>query len=239
MHLHVLCFPHAGGGASSYRALPAVKGWQWLAVQLPAREDRMREPPLREMSNLMDHLLPEVEQKLTGPLVLYGHSMGAWVALELASRLRCPPVLLVVSGSKAPHRPRRPDWHVLPEQELTQKIMDLSGTPAAVFQHPELRQLLLPTLQADLQLVETHHPVLRPLPVPILALAGQEDAHASPDELVHWQAYTTQAFQASSHPGGHFFNRPLLPHLPDLIIPLLPPFTRGPTMQHRLPTVVP
>ncbi|GEM46875.1 thioesterase II family protein [Deinococcus cellulosilyticus] len=226
-HLQVLCFPHAGGGASCYRSLPVTEHIQWQAVQLPGRENRLRENPAEDMQAVIPHLVREITSCLEGPLVLYGHSMGAWMAYELACQLQGAhkPVLLVVSGSKAPHRPRRPDWHLLPDQELVERILDLSGTPSEVFHHPELRPMLLRTLRADLKLAETYRCDLRPLDIPLVALAGHQDPHAVPDELIHWGPYTRKEFRSLAFPGDHFFNRSIFEDLPALIHSMLPDFT--------------
>src|SRR5262245_41626934 len=111
--LRLYCFPFAGGGASIFRlwpdALPASV--EVCSVQPPGRETRFREAPFARMAPLVavlaDVLLPELER----PYALFGHSMGALIAFELAREQRRrrarPPEQLIVSGRGAPHLPAR------------------------------------------------------------------------------------------------------------------------------------
>ncbi|MEU6346096.1 thioesterase domain-containing protein [Streptomyces sp. NPDC046977] len=81
--------PYAGGAASLFHGwgsrLP--DGVELLTVQYPGREDRRREELIGDMGEFLDRLssawaeLPEV------PSAFFGHSMGAMVAYELATRL--------------------------------------------------------------------------------------------------------------------------------------------------------
>jgi surfactin synthase thioesterase subunit len=59
--------------------------------------------------------------------VLFGHSMGAFLAFEIARILRKrnhePPSLLVASGFRAPHLPSRDrPLSQLPDQELLEEL---------------------------------------------------------------------------------------------------------------------
>src|SRR5262245_46733711 len=86
--LRLLCLPFAGGASSLYRswprALPSIEVWP---VELPGRGARMDEPPCADMTELCDGLSAAIDQVADLPLALYGHSMGARIAFELARRL--------------------------------------------------------------------------------------------------------------------------------------------------------
>src|SRR5947207_7750544 len=82
----LVCLPHAGGSASFYfpvsRALsPAV---DVLAVQYPGRQDRRHERCVDNIPELAAQVLAVLRPWLTGPTALFGHSMGASLAFELA-----------------------------------------------------------------------------------------------------------------------------------------------------------
>jgi surfactin synthase thioesterase subunit len=80
------------------------------------------------------------------------------------------------------------------------------GIPAAVLAEPELLALLLPTLRADLRIVEDYRYREGPaLACPVLACGGADDAEAPPATVAAWRAYTRGAFRAESFPGGHFY----------------------------------
>jgi surfactin synthase thioesterase subunit len=109
--LRLFCFPYAGGGASLYRgwskALPLEV--EVCSIQLPGREDRLREAPITSISLLVQALSYAIRPYLDRPFAFWGHSMGALIAFELARQLRREvmpePGHLFVSGRGAPQVP--------------------------------------------------------------------------------------------------------------------------------------
>ena len=212
--LRVFCFHHAGGGASSYRPwageLPA-----WLelcAIQLPGREGRLREKPYRHLEDLVAVLAEVIEPLLDRPFAFFGHSLGAILAFEVARALQRKgsrsPVHLFVSGRRAPSRPDPdPAMSHLPEKAFVSEMRRRwDGIPAAVLSEPELLQLLLPTLRADIALVENYVYVPgSPLECPISCFGGTEDPSLRETDLGPWRLQTRGAFSQHMFPGGHFF----------------------------------
>ncbi|MEW5983047.1 MAG: alpha/beta fold hydrolase [Acidobacteriota bacterium] len=213
--VRLFCLPYAGGGATAYRTwhahLPADV--EVCAVQLPGRENRFPEPPFTNLLELAralpGHLLPSLDR----PFALFGHSMGAQIAYELARQLvrqyGRTPTHVFVSGSGAPDLPRRDAYiHTLPRDEafLAELHRRYNQIPAIMFEDAELRELYVRLLRADLMLAETYRcadPV--PLPCPIVALGGEQDRGAPPEDLRAWQTLTDAAFSVHLFRGGHFY----------------------------------
>ena len=88
--VRLFCFAHAGGGKSLFAdwrtALPDSVGL--CLVQLPGREDRIREPMIltqeQIISAIVYHMLPYLEQ----PYVLVGHSFGALLCYDVMVKLQ-------------------------------------------------------------------------------------------------------------------------------------------------------
>jgi len=212
--LRLFCFPFAGGGAGYYRpwVVAPPPGIEVVPVQLPGREQRIGEPAFTRMDDLLDSLLQVLDPLLDRPFGLFGHSMGASIAYALAHRL--PPDraaglrLLAVSGRRAPGRPRcMPLLHGRDNAGFLEGIRDLGGTPAVVFETPELLDLVMPLLRADFTLVETHphDPAPRPLSVPLLAFGGTDDPDSCADQIQGWAAMTSGPAAIHVLPGDHFF----------------------------------
>ena len=214
--LRLFCFPYAGGGASVYvpwaRLLsPTV---QLCAVQFPGRETRLRERPYMDLEGLLDGASEAIRPYLDTPFALYGHSMGALIAFELARRLRregAPaPRRLIVSGHRAPHLPNsHPPIAHLPDLDFLAELRQrYEGIPEEVLRHTNLIALLLPSLRADMALIERYaYVAAQPLECSISAYGGLQDRVATEAELAAWQTQTQGLFSLNLFSGNHFFIR--------------------------------
>jgi medium-chain acyl-[acyl-carrier-protein] hydrolase len=209
----LLCFHHAGGSASAYRAWPELMDLaiEPIAVQLPGRADRFTETPFDDFAPLVDAVVQAITPVLDRPFACYGVSMGArlaWtVALALRERALPMPVRLFLACDPAPmHDDGSRPWQSWPGG-LAGYMRDLGGTPPEVLAAPDLVRALLPTLQADLTALTTAPGRLTTaLDVPIHAFAGAADRVASPDRMAAWGAETSAGFELDVLAGGHFFD---------------------------------
>ncbi|GAA4669940.1 alpha/beta fold hydrolase [Streptomyces chumphonensis] len=211
--LRMFCLPYAGGSARMYadweRHLPAFV--QVVPVEPPGRGSRVSEPPHTRLEPLVDELLPRVLAAGDAPYALFGYSLGALVAFELARvlerRHRRPPVHLFVGAFRAPHLPRTavPD-HDLPEPQFRERLRAFNGTPEDVLADESLMELLVPILRADLAVADTYrHRPDRPLTCPITAFAGSDDAEVPVGSVARWRRHTHAGFTLKVLEGDHFF----------------------------------
>jgi medium-chain acyl-[acyl-carrier-protein] hydrolase len=207
-HIRLLCLPHAGAGASAYRVwgagLPPTIGV--CPVQLPGRENRIGEKPYYDVESLVADLAAVVAERVEPPYALFGHSLGALVAFELAQALPEKPVHLFVSGRQAPHTAAYlSEWHDLPLPDLVAELAQLGGTPREVLDNPELLEMILPLLRADFSINENYRPVGRPpLDLPITAFGATADPRAALPTVEAWREQTSREFVLHKLPGGHF-----------------------------------
>jgi len=209
----LFCFPYAGGGASIFRTWPQrlPPDIEVCAIQLPGRENRLKETPFAKLSPLIDALADVLYPYMDFPFAFFGHSLGSLISFELTRRLRrqkapCP-LQLFVSGCRAPQIPDPdPPIHQLPDAEFTEEMRRFKGTPKAVLDNPELMEVFLPLLRSDVGLYETYiYDHEAPLDCPISAFGGLEDEEVSREELAAWYAQTRSRFNIQMFPGDHFF----------------------------------
>ena len=203
--LTLLCLPYSGASAMVYsrwrRKLP-----EWLKLQpveLPGRGARYGEPLHTDMRRLALQLALELKATLKAPYALFGHSMGALLACEMAHVFRslgCPePVALFASGTAAPTM--RADYdrgfaQPKTDAELIEQLRTLNGTSEEILANEELMSLTLPVLRADFLLCGRFEPLQRPLlKCPVHVLGGKND-----------RATTGQFF--AGHAGGRALLHP-------------------------------
>lgn len=211
--LRLFCVPHAGGGASTYRTWPAELPAQVevCPVQPPGRETRLREPAFRRAEPLALAAATALAPWFDRPFALFGHSMGAVIAFELARALRSQgqpmPVCVIVSGRRAPHLPdRKGPIYDLPQDELLAELAKFGGTPSEALACRELIEFMLPLLRADCEVCDEHvHVPDAPLPCPLIAYGGAADPDVNQEELEGWREHTSGAFVARMFPGDHFY----------------------------------
>lgn len=211
--LRLFAIPYAGRGPSLFRAwteqLP--DDVELCLIHLPGREQRFSEPACTRLETLLDHLIPALCPWLDRPWAVFGHSMGALIGFELARRLmhqqRQAPLHLFVSGYPAPHLARPASLlYTLPDAALKEALQGSGGTPKEILAHPELLDLLLPTLRADVTLCATYHyQAGEPLSCPLSVFGGWADRMVAPETLDAWQQQTTAACTVKLFPGDHFF----------------------------------
>jgi surfactin synthase thioesterase subunit len=146
-----------------------------------------------------------------GPVALFGHSMGALVAFELAHALRDAgrpePIHLFASGCRPPFTPPlQLSLHDLPQPELIDALRRMNGTPAAVLAHVDLMSLLIPAIRADFEMIAHYRPARRPpLQCPLTVFGGDADPELPADTLLDWASATQGPFERVIFPGDHFF----------------------------------
>ncbi|MFE7183206.1 thioesterase II family protein [Streptomyces erythrochromogenes] len=209
----LVCFPHAGGWANAYstwpRRLPTDVGV--LAVQYPGRADRDHDPFPSGLKTLADDIADALSRLTRHRLVLFGHSMGASVAHEVALRLQergCPPTAFCVSGRRPPHALDGQRRFLGTDQEIIADIVRYDASRAPIFADPDLRDMFLPAIRADYRLVDGYRGGRRPpLVCPVYAYTGSDDPEVTPEQMQGWADTTDDAFRLRVLPGGHFYLR--------------------------------
>lgn len=212
--MRLFCFPYAGGTAAIFRtwADGVPEAVEVCAVTLPGRGTRLKESPFTQMEPLIAALAEGLKPYLDRPFAFFGHSMGALMSFELARYLRRSangylPEHLFVSGRWAPEQQHR----VLPASDapgsaFLAEMRRLNGIPDDVLTQPEVLDLLLPTLRADLAVNESYaYRAESPLTCPISVFGGLQDPMVRRSDLVRWQHQTTASFLVRMLPGDHFF----------------------------------
>ncbi|MFF8393052.1 thioesterase II family protein [Streptomyces sp. NPDC016172] len=214
VRMWLLCLPPGGGNARLFKDWAGLlpPGLGVAALELPGRGGRSAEPPATDMSDLVAEFADAAAPLLERPMMLFGHSMGAVLALALTHELRArrgwSPLALVAAASEPPERRNIPvSSSEASDEELVIWLRDLGGTSEELLASREFLAEMLPALRADLHLVErSTWRTEPPLDCPVHVYLGERDpAVDGPGAARGWAGHTTRVQQPRSFPGGHFF----------------------------------
>ncbi len=208
--VRLVCFPHAGGAASSYVRLARLLApdCEVVSVQYPGRHDRRHHEPVPDIGRLADALAEEVTRHVPGRHAFFGHSMGAVVAYETARRLhgRHGPARLFLSGRGAPAAEPAAHDRIGTDAELLGAAATLGGTAADLLDDPDIREMVLPVLRADYRALASYAwPPGPRLHMPFTVLIGDSDPVVTVAEAAAWEAFTTAPTELRVFTGGHFY----------------------------------
>lgn len=178
-------------------------------VQLPGRENRLREPHYGSYEQLASDLAEGLLPYLDRPFGLFGHCGGALPAFATALHLMRSglptPAHFFVSSLVPPHEGPYGRFLRMSDDELavelTKLIRAMGGTP-----HPELIEMNLGVLRADLAATRAYRirePVL--LPFAVHAIGWSADKEVSPTLMTGWREYAKpDQFHSMVIPGEHY-----------------------------------
>ena len=208
-----LLLPPAGGTVGTLRHVAgAAGGAEVWAAEYPGRGERLHVPPAASLEQLAEHLTGELlvrDPAWVRRTVVAGFGMGAFVAVELAQRLRtrCGPLpaAVVAVGTPAPQRRVRGRYRRLGEDSLLEVLGGEGFVPdrgnRASF---EVWAYAVDLLRRDVALTAAYRgPAATPVRCPLAALCGEDDPVATEDATGAWCDWTTAAFLAATVPGRH------------------------------------
>ena len=207
-----VCIAGAGAGASRF------KPWQTLmpgfcalhVVQLPGRENRIDEPPNDDMAVVVEQIAASCMEKTKKhrPLILFGHSMGAVLAYELAHRLQLngnSPAALVLSATTPPTG--QSDRPAPDDDDLKRRLLAFDAGNQSVVDNPDLFSSLAPALRADFQLLRRHSiaPERKLTDVSTMLLVGKSDPVVPAASVALWKKHLGDGVSEHVFDGGHQF----------------------------------
>lgn len=202
-------FHFAGGNCYSFQFLtPLLKEFEVIPLELPGRGRRIREELLTDFDQAAEDIYRQVAEKLTSPrFMIYGHSMGAYLALRVANMLEKEnrmPAYVFVSGNPGPGIRENKNRYLMERKEFVEELRNLGGAPPEVLENDELLEFFIPILRADFEIAEKNEldneGVLN---APIYAMMGTEEEQT--EDIGNWGRFTRSGFKHTLLPGGHFF----------------------------------
>lgn len=224
--VRLFCFHYAGGAANIFNSWQEpLKGYADIfSVQLPGRWERFREKPFTEMQLLVEAMDGFLASEIQGPYAVVGYSLGALIAFEWIRNQQNKgsslPLHFFVLSRSGPQIPRiGTPIHQEPDSVFLEKMQqNYGGVPEALLNDPEVREIFLPILKADMAILENYRfERSQALQVPITAIRGMYDQSLSLESLKAWSEVTKGPFQTLELSCGHFIPQSLIKNITDLV----------------------
>ena len=206
----------AGGSIYSYDFLKKHIGLEFIPLELPGRGKRFSEKLLKtKEAAVEDYFRQIVRLRNNQPFIIYGHSMGATLALSIVERLEKIedfPVVLIVSGNSGPGNSdddldlsKKPKRYLMNDSDFKEVLKNMGGVPDEVIENIELFELFNPIMRADFEILEKDDFFERDIKLksPIFALMGTEEK--TKDKIENWMRFTNSRFEYTILEGNHFF----------------------------------
>lgn len=213
-------FPHAGGSANFY--VPFARTFttdtKRIAVQYPGRRGSHDVASFTSIPELADGVFAKVGPTVGGDdcVALFGHSMGAMVAFEVAQRFEAAGRRVSALFLSACAAPGRVGYEYIPESDrgLLDAVAEATGVNPEFLENEEFAAKILPTLRGFKAISSYDCSPEAQVDCPIYAFYGDDDEIATQEKVAPWAARTRSTFTAREFSGHHFY---LTDHLPELV----------------------
>ncbi len=214
--MRMICFPHAGGFSQYYSFLKKGNYQRISEIELyeyPGRayhdSDAIPECWNAFIEEITAHLQNTLTEKES--YVLFGHSMGAFVAYETAvamdKQYHHPPELVFLSGQRPPCTLEKGYFNSDPAVAVP-FCKNLGGMENLLNADERVQNFFLPIMLHDIQLLETYQPTLpakeNRLPACVL-MYGEEDVELKNRDMRLWLKHFIKIKGEFSFVGGHFY----------------------------------
>ncbi|MFI6100817.1 thioesterase II family protein [Lentzea sp. NPDC051213] len=215
----LICVPWSGAGPGVFnrwaREMPGEV--ELLAVVLPRSTAWRGEDGEFTVDKIAERLAYDLTTRYGEVewLGVFGHSLGALIAYDLAARLQGQQVRLdgvIVSGSRAAHCDPPVQLHELDDEGLADALIELGGLAMDRRYDTIFLDRVLPRVRADLIACERYRPAAT-LPrlgpaVRLTAWAANSDWYAPPAAVAPWSELAHHGHAtARTWAGDHFFVR--------------------------------
>jgi surfactin synthase thioesterase subunit len=193
----LFCLPVSGMGATVFRRWPGTIGdVEVCPVQMPGRENRMREAGYEDMELFAGDAAAALAPYLDRPYAFFGHCLGGRLgyALALASVKRGlpAPARLFASSCLAPHEGGRfgPYLPEMTDDEYIAALQKGSADRGEAVPDPELLGVVVRVLRKDVVLSCGYRPAGPDgTPLAVTTIGWTADGDVAPDQMGQWEPY--------------------------------------------------
>lgn len=204
----LFCLPYSGCGASMYRQWPATLGdLEICPIQLPGRENRLRERPHATYQQLAAEVIDAIEPYLDRPFGFFGHCGSALSSYEIAVQLTRRggpiPTCVFASSQVAPQDGPYGTYLTMDDVELAEEVRQLIRQMGGGEPREDLVALCLKVMRADVDANAKYRMIKAVrLPCRVSAIGWQDDTNVRAELMPGWRDCGQTIFRLLN--GSHF-----------------------------------
>ncbi len=212
--MKIYFLPYAGGSEMSYNKLTAEfpeNNVTSIQCSLPGRGRRVGEAFLDDVSAMAEDILSQIKTSLQGDVyMIFGHSMGALLAVHVLSLLKSSklplPLHLFLSGRtgviKKPAPPLKCEMN---SNQLKNALNNLGGVSEEVLRDEDVMSFFEPIIRNDFKAIEYYLPItFHDSNLKTTVYFGDKDEFSF-EEAAMWQRIADKKIDVKCFSGGHFF----------------------------------
>ncbi|NFP92083.1 thioesterase II family protein [Clostridium sporogenes] len=216
--INLFCLPYAGASSMGIY-------YKWndmidplinvIPLELPGRGERISEPLISSMEELVDYLYDEfynylVEMNDNEDYAFIGHSMGTTIIYELIRRIQDSnlknPIHVFFSGRYPPNFPEPKNIHNLSDTEFKNEIISYGGVPKELIDNDILLDFFIPQLKTDYTAIENYkYTPTKKWTFNISIFYGSLDSDIHLFDYKNWINFTNKKCHFYSFNEDHFF----------------------------------
>ena len=206
----LVILPCAGGSSLNYKNLQFDDSV--IIYEYAGHWTRVGDDLDVDFEHLVSRFVEETAYRLKGDsIILFGHSMGAIVALNSIKLFQRKGIMvrhLYVSACCSPQKTCDIFKTMLDDDDIICFLSHVRQVPQKVLNSSFFSENLLPAIRNDFKLLrELSKDYIEPdkVDIPITCFCGQNDPLVSENDMDCWSDYTTSNFEIGVFPGDHFF----------------------------------
>lgn len=204
--MKLICL-HCAGGSSSLFKKWCFNGIDIIPVDLPGRGNNMHLDLIKTFNIALEFVLEVVLNKINEneKWILFGHSMGAYIAFELEHIIKNKPSLLILSGINFPCEPISLSILNDNDEDLICKLTKFGGIPENIKDKHLFANWFAPLIRNDLEILNTYSFANKYSfeEVPIIIINSKDDLIIKRCNLKNWKKYFKNV-KYLQIPGNHF-----------------------------------
>ncbi|PWW06589.1 surfactin synthase thioesterase subunit [Paenibacillus cellulosilyticus] len=208
--MRLYAIPYAGGFSFTYLRWKRLldRRIELFPVEFPGRGSRSEESLCYSIEDMAASVIDQLDTK-DDEYTLFGHSMGAYVLLELYRQIRVakqpPPKHIVISAMRPPHLYQCRGYHYLDDTSFHSKTIEMGGIPPGIMEDPSFSAYVFDLLRNDFRAVEQYVSAAKPPFITSKVSLFNSEFDIPRDQMMEWNHYILGEGRYHSFEGTHFF----------------------------------